>query len=556
METICNSLNLLRNDKGVIRIPFLVKGKVIAPPEMGREQIEAAFRDAGKETLYLKLPEAQLVREPVIDRKTLQYSGEYIYQVLPPVSGSELIETDIDKLVQGPYALSAAGILDYLDSISAVLGRNRGLLTELLSSYRLTAGYPEAFLDAWFEAISSTLDRKEAGAMIDNELSLWGKPGSEFLNGWVEVPSGDLPGTTFKLAQSIFNKEDAGKSVPPLLIRACPWLEQGGIKGDFSTPQKTFLRAMPTRQLHITAGNAPEVPVISALRAILTKSAAVIKLPFGATLTGSLFALAAAAAEPDHPLTQNLSVVYWQGGDSDIENILFRPHAFDRVVVWGSPETVAAVQSRALYTRTICLNPRYGVSLIGQEAFHGSLEEAVLKASVDSLIYDQKACTASLVHYVEGTEEQANQYAECLQQAFGRWDSSAPGFIPPATRGELKRLKRGRYNSARWYLNSRDGEFTSGAAVMPDEFDVLDHPLCRLVVVRPVKKLEAALKYLHPGVSAAGVYPEERREALRDRILARGVSSVFPLGHCERLFAGMPHDGMPVLSHLVDWKNA
>lgn len=38
-------------------------------------------------------------------------------------------------------------------------------------------------------------------------------------------------------------------------------------------------------------------------------------------------------------------------------------------------------------------------------------------------------------------------------------------------------------------------------------------------------------------------------------ILAWGVSNVPPLGKCEKMFPGMPHDGMPVLSQLVDWKN-
>ena len=91
--------------------------------------------------------------------------------------------------------------------------------------------------------------------------------------------------------------------------------------------------------------------------------------------------------------------------------------------------------------------------------------------------------------------------------------------------------------------------------VIPEEFDILDHPMCRLVVVRPVPHLEDALQYLHAGVSMAGVYPEERRAALRDAIAARGVSSIYPLGQCERVFPGFPQDGMFVLSELVDWKN-
>ena len=61
---------------------------------------------------------------------------------------------------------------------------------------------------------------------------------------------------------------------------------------------------------------------------------------------------------------------------------------------------------------------------------------------------------------------------------------------------------------------------------------------------------------LHPGVSTVGVYPEARRAQLRDRIAARGVSNILPIGHCDRLYPGMPHDGLLVLCELVDWKSA
>jgi len=137
-----------------------------------------------------------------------------------------------------------------------------------------------------------------------------------------------------------------------------------------------------------------------------------------------------------------------------------------------------------------------------------------------------------------------------------RWDELAPQHVPPAARGQLRRMRRGRYAGASWLVNEGPGGFSSGVLVLPDGFDILDHPLCRLVVVRPVASLEAALAYLTPAVSTAGVYPEDRRLALRDRIAARGVSSVLPLGACERAYAGMPHDGMRVLDQLVEWKNS
>jgi len=533
MERLCREYNLLNNDSGFIRVPFLVKGRLVAPPEISKKQIEGAFNEANEKTTCVKLPEAQVIREPVIDRKSMKYTGEYIYQVIPQVTGAELVETDTDKLALELYDLSVEDILNYLENVLATLLTNNRLAVRVRELCRLTSEYPDAFLDGWFASFQASLSREAARRMIDTELSFQGKPGGDFLNGWVEIPAHITPG----------------------------WLHlhAGNLVGDDFTIRgespKSYVRAMPTRQLHITAGNAPEVPLVSALRAVLTKSAAVIKLPYGATLTGALFALAAFAAAPDLPITKNLSMVYWPGGDESIESSLFMPNTFDRIVVWGNPETVASVQSRALFTNVISLNPRYGVSLIGKEAF-GNLEEAAVRASLDVMLYNQKACTSSLVHYIEGTEEHANEYARVLAKILGKWDKEMPNFVSPAAIGHLKRLKRGRYADADWYVNKQGDDFSSGVAVMPGEFDILDHPMCRLVVVHPVAGLDYALKYLSQYVSTAGVYPEERRLELRDKILSRGVSNVFPLGQCERVYAGMPHDGMRVLSEIVDWKNS
>jgi len=515
MEQTWNRYGLLQNLGGIIRVPFLIKGRLVIPPEVDKEQIEHAFGQAD-DTTCIKLPEVQVVREPVIDRPTMKYTGDHIYQVMPLINGSELTETDFDGLANGLYSLTTEEILDCLETIISALLANNGLATRVRELCRLTSEFPDAFLDGWFSSFHADFTREAARRMIDSELSFRGEPGSHFLDGWREVPSQLSP-----------SGEAAG----------------------------TYVRAMPTRQLHITAGNAPEVPIVSALRAVLTKSAAVIKLPYGATLTGALFSLAAATGAPTHPITKNLSIVYWAGGDESIESSLFSPGAFDRIVVWGNPQTVTSVQSRALFTKIISLNPRYGISFMGSEAFSGNLKETVVKASLDSMIYNQKACTSSLVHYVEGTPEQANEYAGLLCQTLKKWDDEMPNFVPPFTLGRIKRLRRGRYAGAEWYINNREKEFTSGVVVMPGEFDILDHPMSRLVVVRPVSTLENALKYITPYVSTVGIYPEERRLELRVRVLARGASNVLPLGHCDLMYSGMPHDGMRVLSELVDWKN-
>ncbi len=531
MEQWCQQFNLLNDDAGIVRVPFLVKGRIIAPPPLDRSRIVRAFAGMDATGDYVKLPEAQLLRQRVIERSTMRETGDYLYQVLPLVDGPALLEHDTDRLAHGLYALPVEDILAYLERIAGKLAENEALTGRVRELCRRIADFPDLYLDGAFATFQAGLDPQAAQSTIDSELGAWGLPGSCFLDGWVDVPGTAMPGLTQLAVAGLLGGQAA-----------------------LGEPDKTRLRAMPTRQLHITAGNAPEIPIISALRAILTKSAAVIKCPHEATLPGALFALALASAAPEHPLTQNLSVVYWQGGDPSVENVLFGPGAFDRIVVWGAPATVAAVQSRAPFTRTICFNPRYGASLIGREAF-ADLARVTTAALADAVITNQKACTASLVQYVEGGEEEAQRYANALRQAFAEWDRCTPQYIAPAIRGQIKRMRRGRYARATWHVNETDGEFTSGVVVMSDEFDILDHPMCRLVIVRPVADLTNALVYLHHAVSTVGVYPEPRRLALCDSILARGVSKVLPLGQCEQVIAGAPHDGMLVLNQLVDWKS-
>lgn len=106
MEKLCFEHNLLLNNEGLVRVPFLIKGRLVTPPEISREQIEDAFSRLDRSATYVKLPQAQIVREPVIDRKRMKYAGQYVYQVMPTVNGLDLVETEKDKLVRELYTLS------------------------------------------------------------------------------------------------------------------------------------------------------------------------------------------------------------------------------------------------------------------------------------------------------------------------------------------------------------------------------------------------------------------------------------------------------------------
>src|SRR5260221_12778312 len=128
MDELCAEQHLLSVERGVIRVPFLIKGRLVSPPAIERDEILAAFAAAGDGPGYVKLPEAQVIRLPAIARDSMRATPEYIYHVLPNIRPLDLIETDFDELARGPYALTVDAVLDYLESIAAALQANPDLV--------------------------------------------------------------------------------------------------------------------------------------------------------------------------------------------------------------------------------------------------------------------------------------------------------------------------------------------------------------------------------------------------------------------------------------------
>lgn len=515
-----------------IRIPLIVRGKLVVPDAVNTATIESAFAaadekrsvSAGRAT-RVQIGAVQVLRSADPHRET-------VYTVLPDFEPMDVVESDPGALAAELYDLPFEEVLGYVAGLHAALRDHADILEHIREATVGLSDVPRAWHDAAFAEISDMLDVETMRAAVDHDLSRWGVPGTRFLDDWVDVDSRPLTAPVHRFAEA---------------------------DRPTRTPQ---LRALGTRQLHITAGNSPQIPLVSALRALLTKSAAVIKSPAGATVPAALFGAVAATTAPDHPITKHLSFVYWPGGHARYEDVLFAPGLFDRIVVWGAPDAVMDVKAKAALTKVVAFNPRYSVSMIGREAFATDaiedLDRVASRAVTDSLVANQKACIASQVHYIETTDPAlARTYAQSVQRALARMDGVAPNAYPRAIIGQIKRLQRGRLLDADWYVNENDdGHLASGAVVVPGEFPMTLHPMCRLIVIRPVDDLRQTLGYLHPAVATVGVHPEPRRLELRNVIAARGVSNIVPLGEAGVAWPDMSHDGMMVLGELVDWKNA
>jgi hypothetical protein len=521
---LCEQLDaagLLRDDGGIVRVPVLARGRLRVPEGDGLLEIH----------------------EATLERATMRPDGRARRLLLPRVAAADLLYADPGAVRARLAAVPFAALCDWLDAAAELLQPDAPLGARVRTLVAAASDLADPLLDAGLRLNATMLRAAAVREIVDRELAVGEVPGSRVLDEWVEVDAPAWEGATGTLRSALAH----GALAPAPRIRA-----------------------FPTLQIHVTAGNAPVVAPASALRLLATRSGGVVKLPSGSILPGAALAVALQAAAEAHPAARPvldaLSLVYWKGGDTAVEAPLFDPAVFDRVVVWGAPDAVERVSALAAGAiRTLAFNPRYGVSLIGREALadDATLRTAARLAAADVLVWNQRACIASLVHYVEAGAEHAREgddaadrWAVALREALADADRLAPAVPSASARGQIERMRRGSLIGARWHWVGGPGRDVRAAVVVaPGAFDLASHPLSRVVIVRRVAHLDEALAHLHRGVSTAGVHPEPRRLALRDAVAARGVSSVVPLGYAERAFAGMPHDGMRVLADLVEWTN-
>jgi hypothetical protein len=507
--------------EGVVRLPALVRGRLEYPPSLPVDRLRSLARSGGSDS------DAVLVAtRPVLDRQTLTATGDERLLVYPLPDPRRLVEPDPGAALRELLDLRFEEVRAYVAALRDRLQPADGAVASAMAA---TSPLDARATRVFTAQLARLLDPDALAEAVDRDLAFGGVAGRRYLDGWVEVDGRVFRGATARMSERMH--------------------------GAAEPPPRPRVRAVPTRQLHITAGNSPLVPVVSTLWTLATKGAAVVKSPHDAPFGTSLLATAMAEVDQNHPLTRHISLAYWRGGDVRVEDVLLAEGAFDRRVVWGSAETVASLARRAGTTKTVLMGPRAAVSLIGRDSL-GDPYGAAVRAAADSLVANQAACNASLVHYVEGSEADALAYCEELRGVLAAWDRELPHAVPRETAAALRRLQRGAFAHGTWFENGAWPFLTSVVVYLPTGFELASHPAGRCVVVRRVDALRDVLPALGPEIAAVGVLPEPARLALLDEVVARGVDGVLPLGEAERAYPGMPHDGMRVLDELVRWVNA
>ncbi len=316
--------------------------------------------------------------------------------------------------------------------------------------------------------------------------------------------------------------------------------------------RRSFIRAYAPRLIHVLPGNAPGMGVQSIAQSALVKSVSLFKMPSADPFSTVAFLRTMADVDPNHPIVQSMSAVYWRGGDDSVERILYRPQYFDKLVAWGGGDAINNVMKYiGPGFQLVSFDPKTSISMVGTEVFASeeTLAEAAELNARDVSILNQEACVCSRFTFLEASPEQGDRYAEALAERL-RIDRMGEGTPRPLDM-ELKeqidvlRMMEDDYG----VFGKTDGR---GVAIRSEE-PVDFHPLRKTSNVVCVPSLQDAMKYVNVATQTVGVYPFNRMPELRDHLASGGAQRVVRLGEAGPSAIGNPHDAMYPLHRFVHW---
>jgi hypothetical protein len=393
------------------------------------------------------------------------------------------------------------------------------LLQESFALALKAGGLAEPILRGVYDALPQMFTREGMTALVDKTIGL------AYLDGW--VPSG----------------------------------------GDYDC---VSIRAVGTRQLHITAGNVPVVAAMTIARAGLTKSDILIKSPSNDPLTANAIARTLIEIAPDHPVTRHIAVAYWKGGDEFMDSQIIRTSRIDKITAWGGMSSVKHIQK--FLTPGIdltALNPKYSMSMIGRETFasEAAMDEAAVGLATLAGFYNQTACANTRIIYVEsGTDDES--IGEVVE--LGRKMVAAYAKLPPLLSVPFVTRNRELEAEMDAILDQEDfyhveGDTLNGGFIVSkfnDRVEFFDKLNNRVVNFVPVDDLSQVIKWCDDTTQTVGLYPESRREDLRDAFALAGVQRLVSLeggdpmtvyANSHHMPPGSPHDGIEPMRRSVRW---
>jgi hypothetical protein len=318
----------------------------------------------------------------------------------------------------------------------------------------------------------------------------------------------------------------------------------------------------PEWMLQIYAGNVPTVPVLPLFSALLMKSALLAKTAAQEPLFAPLLARAIAEVDPD--LGECMAIVWWKGGQSELDReALTRAPA---VLAFGGEASSASIAHAANPAAAVVIQgPKVSVGYIGAGAMRrGALRSLTARAAHDVALYDQQGCLSPHAYYVErGGMITPEAFAEALGAALEEASRRLPRREPEPIDAASIQLSRAQAaleaatgRVARVFESETGTEWTViFEEAGPARFE--PGPRHRVVRVQAVADVEDFVRAVTGGERYLEAIAVEERGARRERLVARlaaiGVPRITSVGALQRPTPLGTHGGVTRLGPFLRW---
>jgi len=460
-----------------------------------------------------------LLRGQIIDEATVEFGGRRGGVGFSAPDASQHLN---DLTLSAPskmadlYAITLEEIFDFLARLGERLHpADNKHLQESYELSRVTSGLSDSILRHHYDSIPNYF-RKDVVRDLAERLV-----GIDYLEGWVEQP------------QTIQRNT------------------------------RLAIRAVGARAVHIIAGNVPVVGVTTVIRNAVTRSDAIIKTPSNDPLTTAAVVRTMIDMEPDHPVTRHVSVAYWKGGDTAVEQHLYDPRRIEKIVAWGG---FAGIKHLTQYLQPgldlITLDPKHSATIIGPEAFadDATLDGVAKRLALDVGVLNQEGCVNARVVYVQsGTDAAGLERANALGQRLFAALQGLPDHLStphkafdPELKAELDALA---FVADEFKLYG--GRRNEGAVIVSQSDAAVDFArmlACRVANIVPIDDIETAVRSVNAYTQTIGIFPESLKVSLRDRLAFQGAQRLVSLGGAATLMqTPQPQDGIEPLRRSVKW---
>lgn len=315
--------------------------------------------------------------------------------------------------------------------------------------------------------------------------------------------------------------------------------------------------------LHILSGNVFLVGPSSWLEGVLTGNVTLLKLSSGEPLFMPLFLESVAQCEKElnYPpiLSQSTATLSYSSSKRDIIEAF--QHNVDGLVVWGGDEAVKSYrEGLPSNKRMVIFGPKISFALITSQAIESEekLHQVAQSLTQEITIWDQSACTAPQICYVEG-EESAKKLINLLPYYLDRREKEIPqGRVDPEASAEIRKW-RSLYEMAdiqeAGMLRASSVDLKWTVVLEKKEMALTPSPLYRTLKIIPLENIQELEKITAPVkdyLQTVGLASDVHQFfPLTEKCVQWGALRVMPLG---QMFSGAiddPHDGQYSLPQLL-----